>query len=130
VNSRRLVWAWTSALSAVAAVALVLAESGSALRPAVVFWFLLVGPGMALVPLLGLENAWTELTLGIATSLALDTLVAGVMVEARLWSPAGGVLGLGAVTLLASAVQIVAARRRSAPRTTALPAALGEDARA
>jgi hypothetical protein len=34
------------------------------------------------------------------------------------------------VTLLASAVQIVAARRRSAPRTTALPAALGEDARA
>jgi hypothetical protein len=130
VTSRRIVWAWTSALSAVAAVALMLADSGSALRPAVLFWFLLVCPGMALVPLLELENAWTELTLGIATSLALDTLVASVMVEARLWSPGGGVLGLGVVTLLVSAVQIVEARRGSTPRTTALPAALGEDVRA
>jgi hypothetical protein len=130
VSSRRIVWAWTAALSAVAALTLVLADSDSALRPAVLFWFLLVCPGISLVAMLDLESAWTELTLAIATSLALDTLVAVVMVETRLWSPTAGVLGLGVLTLLGAAVQLVAARRRTAPRAPALPAALHEDARA
>jgi len=71
-----------------------------------VFCFLLVFPGIALGPLLGVDNRWTELTLGVAASLALDTLVAETMVLAKLWSPPAGLAILSAVSLAGVATQL------------------------
>lgn len=107
------VTAWAAALGSVAASAFVLAGAGATVRAVVVFFFLLACPGLALVPLLRLESVWTELTFALAVSFVLDALVAGVMVEARLWSVTGGVLALAVVTLLGSGLQ--AAQRRSRP---------------
>jgi hypothetical protein len=71
---------------ALAADLAVVADLGLPWRGIVVFAFLLLGPGMPFVQLLGIGGLGGELTLAIALSLAIDTIVAGVMVVARAWS--------------------------------------------
>jgi len=97
----------------VAAVLVLLAGAGPALRAPVVLAFALVGPGMALVPLLRLDDPLAELSLGVALSLALDTLVALAMLYAGAWSPEGALLALAAMSLAG-----VAAQRRRAEAAT------------
>jgi hypothetical protein len=105
VNAARF-WPGTIVLSCAAAVCAVAVGLAPTARGVLVFWFLLVCPGMALVPLLGVNNRWTELTLGVAASLALDTLVAEAMVLAKLWSPPAGLAILSAVSLAGVATQL------------------------
>ncbi|HEU0113475.1 MAG TPA: hypothetical protein VFQ80_02300, partial [Thermomicrobiales bacterium] len=83
-------WRWPLAIvgSAAATAAVTLAPPGNPLRLAVVFWFLFICPGMAVVRLLGLRDHVTELTLALALSLALDAIVAGAMLYLGMWSPA------------------------------------------
>lgn len=74
------------------------------LRPWLALWFLLICPGMALVPLLRLSDRLVEVVLAVALSIALDTLVAGVFLYAGIWSPEASLatlsgLSLGGVTL-------------------------------
>ena len=80
---------------------------GGAVRPVLAFWFLLVCPGMAFVPLLHLKESLTELTLAIALSLALDTLVAEAMVLNRIWSPKWGLFALICLTLSGLGLQVL-----------------------
>jgi hypothetical protein len=87
------------------------------LRFVVAFWFLLVCPGMALVPLMRLRDRIAEWTLAIALSLALDALVAGAMVFFGAWSPERGLIILVAVSLIGALLQVVSAQRRPVPRT-------------
>jgi hypothetical protein len=71
---------------ALAAGAATLWAAPAPLRPAVVLLFLAVGPGLALVGLLGLDDPLEELMLVIGASLVLDLLAAQALVLAGAWS--------------------------------------------
>lgn len=71
---------------ALAAGAVTLLAAPAPLRPAVVLLFLAIGPGLALVGLLGLDDPLEELLLVIGASLVLDLLVAEALVLAGAWS--------------------------------------------
>jgi len=71
---------------AVAAGVVTLWAAPAPLRPAVVLVFLAIGPGLALVGLLGLDDPLEELMLVIGASLVLDLLVAEALVLAGAWS--------------------------------------------
>jgi hypothetical protein len=49
---------------------------------------------MAFARLLHIEERLTELTLAIALSIAMDTIVSGTMVLAKIWSPQWGLFVL------------------------------------
>jgi hypothetical protein len=94
---------------------LTFANVDSPIRPFVVMGFVLVCPGLAFVRLLGLKDRMTELTLSLALSLALGTIVAEVMIVfARLLSPVGGLMVLIGISLDGVALQLIAARRTPA----------------
>ena len=86
-----------------AAGAAVLLSLGNPIRSLFVLSFLVAGPGLALVPLMRLDG-WAGLTLAVGLSLALDALVATVMIYANLWSPTATL----AVLVLVSAVGAIA----------------------
>jgi hypothetical protein len=71
---------------AVAAGAVTLWEAPEPWRPAVVLVFLAIGPGMALVGLLGLDDPLEEVLLVVGASLVLDLLVAEALVLSSAWS--------------------------------------------
>ena len=68
-------------------------------RPLIVMWFLFICPGMALVWLLHPEEPVVKWTLAIALSLAIDAIVAGILMYAGQWSPMGTLLILMAISL-------------------------------
>jgi hypothetical protein len=99
---------WPLALLA-SSVAVALTTYGwtsSPFRPLVTTWFLLACPGMAVVRLLPRRGALTLVVLAIATSLALETLVAEAMLESNLWSPRSTLAILLAVTVAGSIAQL------------------------
>jgi len=71
---------------AVAAGAVTIWEAPAPWRPAVVLVFLAIGPGLALVGLLGLDDPLEEVMLVIGASLVLDLLVAEALVLTSAWS--------------------------------------------
>ncbi len=101
-------WLWPAAiaLSAIAVVMVVFGNAPQPLRPVIAFWFLLVCPGMALVRLLRLKEALAEWILAIALSLAIEALVAGLMVFTGLWSPGAGLAALVVISLAGALLQL------------------------
>ena len=110
--------AWVVAALAVAAVPLSFFGPGG-LRMVVIGLLMLAGPGTALVLYLRLGSADTgdadgagahrsaahstlplAISIAVASSLALSTMVSTAMVFARMWSPPVAVLVLSLVTLL------------------------------
>jgi hypothetical protein len=84
-------------------------------RAAVTAWFLLVCPGMAFVRLLPDRGPLTRLVLAIAASLAIDTVLAEVMLEAGLWSPEATLGILLALAIAGSGAQLALGRRIGEP---------------
>jgi hypothetical protein len=76
------------------------------LQPWFIFWFLLVCPGMAFIRLFHIKDPLSEWVLAIALSLALDTILAEIMVLTRHWSPAGGLVLLISLSLAGALLQI------------------------
>jgi hypothetical protein len=74
-------------LSVVAVGLVALGNAHAPLRPLIALWFLFICPGMALVRPLRLRETRVMLSLAVALSLALDTVVAAVMLYAGMWSP-------------------------------------------
>jgi len=122
LNVIRQVWAWARTWSpwlwpalimlSAAGIALVFfAGVAAPARPFVALWFLLLCPGMALVRLLRVGAIAVELSLAIALSLALDTLVAGVMIYTGTWAPERGLIVLIAISVLGAALQAISSRR-------------------
>jgi hypothetical membrane protein len=109
IQRRHWIWAATITLSAFLAGALVFNDAETFLRPVAVLWFLLVCPGMAFVGLLRLTDWITELWMGVAVSVALNTAVAMAMIYFRLWNTKGGVAALVIITLLGVFLQFVQA---------------------
>lgn len=109
VRVRLLLWSWPIVIiaSAIAANMLVFYASQSAVRPILVLWFLLICPGMAFVRLLRISSPAIEITLAIALSLALGTVMAGALIYAGVWSTSVTLAILGGLSVFGSLVQLV-----------------------
>jgi len=107
VSVRRVPWAAVVAVAAVVAPALALAGAPAAVRLPVVLVFLLLGPGMAFVPLRDLGDPVAELTVAVGISLAVDLAVALAMLYAGAWSPPATLVVLAAFALGGAALQRV-----------------------
>ncbi len=94
------------------AVAALLGEA-SAGRTLLVAAFFLLGPGLALMGLLEIEDPWTLLALAFGLSVALDTAVALVLVYITEWEPSAGVAVLVAMSVTGAVAQIVRASREA-----------------
>jgi hypothetical protein len=105
--SRRILWSVVILLSASALVGALLTDAQGPVRAFLAFGFLLVCPGMALVSYLGIKQWSVELTLAIALSLALNTLLSEVMVLSGLWSPFWGTLIIVGVSSIAAFGQLI-----------------------
>ena len=106
-----IVIAWAAAAGAVVA-----AGAENPLRSLVVLPFLLVIPGLALVPFLRIGGL-PALTLAIGLSLALDAVVPTTMIYAGSWSPEATLVILLVLSLVGGAGQIVLALRGPATAT-------------
>lgn len=84
--NRALIWPIVIVLSMVSLGFLVAADIQSPVRQLLAFWALLICPGMAYVPLLRLKKPVAELILALALSAALSTLVAEILMLAKIWS--------------------------------------------
>jgi uncharacterized membrane protein len=100
-----------------AAASMVFTDLVSPFRALVVFSFLLFCPGLSLISLLRLADArrdlLTELTLAIAISLALDMLVALLMLYTGQWSPRLGLALLIFACAIGLALQFVQSLHRA-----------------
>ncbi len=59
----------------------------SPLRPLFALWFLLLCPGLAFVHILDIRDLATVFSLSVALSIALDAIVAGLLIYANVWAP-------------------------------------------
>ncbi len=70
------------------------------------FWFLLVCPGMAFIRLLQLKKIYQEWTLAIALSIALDGLIASLLIYTHHWSVAAGLIILILLSAAGALLQV------------------------
>jgi transposase len=92
--------------SALLAGLVVILGAPSPIRPIAALWFLAVCPGMAIVGLFHFDNRPIQLTLAIASSLAVDALVAIVGLYVGWWSPQGFLAVLIGLTIAGAAAQV------------------------
>lgn len=104
--NRSTFWALLSLFSALLASLAMLIPFSLPLRPLITFWFLLFCPGLAVISFFHFQDGLTELVLALAFSIALDTLVALTMVEARIWSPFWGITLIVTLSVLAASAQL------------------------
>ena len=105
-NRSELAWPVTILVSALLVDLAVLLNFPFILRYPLVFWFLLVCPGMAFMPLLELDDGLAEWVLAIALSLAIDLVLALVMVYTGWWQYAWGLLILIMLCLVGISLQV------------------------
>jgi hypothetical protein len=98
-------WAVIAVTSAVLAGALEVAGVHSPLRVAVMLWFVLACPGMAIVRLLRMADVAAAVTLAVAVSITLATAVAALGLYSGLWAPGATLAVLIAITIGAAAVR-------------------------
>jgi len=85
-------------------------QLGAALRSVIVIWFLFVCPGMIFVHFLRLQESIVEYVLALALSFAIDAIVAGILLYAGWWSPAGILNILVSFCLVGATIQLVCSR--------------------
>jgi hypothetical protein len=103
--------ATVTTVSGLAAVASVLGEVGAPVQSVLVFWFVLVCPGMAFIGLIRPASLLFQLTLSIAVSCALAVVVAQALLFTRAWSPMTGLIVLVALTMVGAGADLWADRR-------------------
>jgi hypothetical protein len=99
-------WPLAIVASAVAVTAATTVPAGTPVRPLAAFWFLLVCPGMAFVPLLPIRERLVQLGLAVALSIGLDGAVSEAMLYARAWSYQGGLAVLIGICLIGTMLQL------------------------
>jgi len=114
MSMKRPPWIWPTIilLSAIAVGIVTFSNSTSPARPFIALWFLCICPGMAVVPLLRLREGFIEVTLAIALSFAIDTVVALTMLYTELWLPKWGLAAVICLSIVGAALQMVLAYRR------------------
>lgn len=90
------------------------AQVHSPVRAVLVVVFLLVGPGLAYVPLLGLRDPVLELVLAVGLSIALETLLVTGQVYAGLWSPTGSLVLVALLAACGAGAQLLGRELASA----------------
>lgn len=107
-------WPLIIIVSAAGAILAKLVGVGSPVQPAIAFWFLLFCPGMAFVRLLAIRDRLAELTLAVALSVTLDTLVSETMVLARVWSSIWALVIIAGFSIAGVLIQVRIAIDRDA----------------
>lgn len=82
-------------------------NSGGALRPYIIFAFLLICPGLSLIRLVRLNDFLPEWILAIALSLGLGIGLSEFMVLTNLWSPNIELSILAGISIVGAALQIM-----------------------
>lgn len=98
--------------SGLLALVAVLGSSAPAVRVPAVLAFLLVGPGLALVGLLEVDDAWREIALVLGVSLALDVVVVGGLAYAGQRSAGVALAALLTIAAAGALAQVLQDRRR------------------
>ncbi len=88
---------WLVLASVAAAGVATLAPKESLVRLVVMLWFHLLCPGLSLTPFLGCREVMTELTVAVALSVGIDTMISLALLYARVWRPGFGLAGLMAL---------------------------------
>jgi hypothetical protein len=98
------------------AVGVILALAGvhSPVRTGLVLLFLAVAPTAAIAGLLRNFDSFARLILAVASTVAVLTILAVILLAAGLWSPVGELLGVAAITVACLAAQRPAVRARVA----------------
>ena len=96
----------------VLATMLVLTDARAAVRAIVVLPFLLVGPGLAVVELIGLSDVLERVVLAIAVSFALEVIVSLAMLYGGVWSASLGISILTGIAVVAAIVSYIAGSER------------------
>jgi hypothetical protein len=102
------VWCWPVVIliSAFAVNYVVITGFQSMVRPLLVMWFLMVCPGIAFVRLLRFDSFVIELTLAVALSLALDTIVAVSLIYLGVSSTVVWLIALGCLCAAGAFAQL------------------------
>jgi hypothetical protein len=107
-------FAWSASIttSSLTAMWAVLTNAGPPLQPAILFWFLLVCPGMAFVRLLRLDDRLAQWVLAIAVSIALGVVLTETMIYSHRWNPVGAILTLAALSIIGAALDALMTAQR------------------
>jgi hypothetical protein len=105
------IWPVIIILSTIATGLITFVIPDSAARPFIVFWFLCVCPGMALVGFFQLEELVVEWVFSLTLSFSLDAAIAGILLYARSWSPTGILVILMSISLCGAIIQIGFSRK-------------------
>jgi hypothetical protein len=108
---RSIAWAAATLGPGALLAVLVLADDHSSLRGLLALWFMLLGPGMAYVPLIGLENRVTELVMATAVSISANMILSLALAYLDIWSAERALAFLMAVCTAGFGIQIVKAAR-------------------
>ncbi len=104
--SRRRAWPLAACLSGAVLTTFVLAGGSGPIRVVLAIWFLFTGAGMALVPALGIPAARTELLVGAAINIVIDTLVATGLAAAGALTTANALVALLIVCLIGAGLSL------------------------
>ena len=85
-------------------------------RTLVVTVFMLLGPGLALVGLLEVEDPWALLALAFGASVAIDTALALLLLYVTGWNPGVGLAMLVAMSVAGALAQTARAARKASAR--------------
>jgi hypothetical protein len=108
-----MVWPVVIVASAIAVAATSILQVGPPVRPVAAFWFLLVCPGMAVVPLLPIGDRLIQFGLAVALSIALDGVVSEAMLYANAWSDQAELAVLIGICLIGTMLQLRKVLRRT-----------------
>jgi len=80
-------WSATIVVSGGTLAILAFNDVANPLRLILALWFLLICPGMAFIQLLNFRDHLYEIVLAVSLSLALDIIIASILLYSGLWSP-------------------------------------------
>jgi len=101
-----------------AGVGLELAGADSAVRAALVLLFLAVAPTVAIAGLLRTLDGFARLIIACTANLILLALTAIIMLAEGVWSPAGGLVAVAAITAGCLVAQLPPVRRAGTARAS------------
>jgi hypothetical protein len=106
VRLTKVLWPIIIICFAVAALLAMLVFPGLMVRPLLIFLFIFICPGMAVVRFLHLKEVIDKFALATALSFSIDGLVAGIYLYTNHWSPADILITLAIISIVAVIVEL------------------------
>lgn len=89
------------------------ADVASSLRSLLAVAYLLLGPGLVMVNLLGFRQPLPALALAVAVSLGLETVIVTALLVTGTWTPGRALAIIVAITVVAAALEVTGKGGRS-----------------